>query len=213
MSMAIELGSGSIISKNTHCEGLILICYLLMMTMTSGCSLFEPREPEHPSQSSSAFLPPTTPEIVIANLQSSIAQRNVQNYINCLDSSRTRRPFTFAPSGDASAQYPTVFSSWTYTEEDDYMSNLVSKAIPGGFSSLLLTQTSLPIIYADSVIYSYDYTFTFQHTEPGFPATARGNLQFALGADNSNFWYIYRWTDSKTTPDITWSGFKGKFSN
>ena len=181
--------------------------------MFGSCSLFEPREPEQPSQSSSAFLPPTTPEIVIANLQGSIAQRNVQDYISCLDSSRLQHPFSFTPSGDANAQYPSVFSSWTYAEEDDYMSNLISKAMPGGFSSLLLTQTSQPIVYADSVIYSYDYTFTFQHTEPGFPATARGNLHFAIGVNSSNFWSIYRWTDSKTTPDITWSSFKGKFSN
>ncbi|MEK9137717.1 MAG: hypothetical protein AAB393_11395 [Bacteroidota bacterium] len=186
---------------------------VLILTMgLIGCNLFEPREPEQPSQSSSDFRPPTTPEIVIANLQSSIAQKNIQNYINCFaDPARARRGFFFVPSPEASAQYPSVLSAWTYAEEHAYMQNLISKAAPNGFSSLLLTRRS-SVVSADSVVWSYDYVFTFQHTEAGFPSTARGNLQFTLGVDNST-WSIYTWSDFKTTPDVTWSSFKGRFSN
>lgn len=186
---------------------LFVHCLCVMIALaTSGCSLFEPRDPQPPSQSGSSFVPPTSPDIVISNLQSSIAQKNAQNYIRCFSD-----PFRFVPSTEAAAQYPGVLNSWTRSQEYDYMVNLISRAIPNGVSSLLLTQTA-SIVTADSVIYNYDYVFTFQHTEASFPPMARGNLQFAIGVDNSN-WSIYRWSDFKTTADISWSSFKGKFSN
>lgn len=190
------------------------IALLLPLMVLEGCSLFEPRDPEQPSQSSSDFLPPTTPEIVITNLQSSIAQKKIQNYVSCFSNpSVSGRVYTFVPSGDAAALFPGVLNSWTYTEEQVYMTNLIAKAVPNGFSDLALTSPSTEV-YADSVIYSSDYVLTFQHTEAGFPSTARGHLQFAIGVDNSTQqWSIYRWLDFKTTPDITWSSFKGRFSN
>ncbi|MBI4534872.1 MAG: hypothetical protein HY708_01250 [Ignavibacteriae bacterium] len=187
--------------------GAVLLCGLALR-----CSLFEPREPEPPTQSSFDFRPPTVPGIVITNLQSAVAQKNVANYISCFaDPSRTSREFSFEPSADASALYPSVLRNWTFEDEQSYFQNLVAKATPNGFSNLLLIPKD-SIITADSVIFSFDYTFTFDHTEAGFPSTARGTLQFSLGAENS-FWMIYRWSDFKTTDDITWSSFKGKFSN
>jgi hypothetical protein len=68
-------------------------------------------------------------------------------------------------------------------------------------------------VTGDSAVYTYDYTLTFEHTDASFPTVAIGNLQFVLGLDNNNAWVIYRWNDYKTTSDVTWSHFKGKFSN
>ena len=116
------------------------------------------------------------------------------------------------PSTEASAQYPGLLTQWTTAEELSYFQNMIAKSPPNGFSSLSLTQRS-SVVTPDTVLYEYDYVLTFEHTEPGFPTTARGNLQFSLGTDNSNFWSIYRWSDFKTTNDITWSLMKGKFSN
>jgi hypothetical protein len=177
------------------------------------CGIFEPRTPEDPSQASLNFRPPTDPVIVIANLQSAIDQKNVANYASCFaDPMKVGRPFLFTPSAEASAQYAGVFSSWSFTQEQSYFQNLVAKSSPAAFSNLLLTLKTSAVT-ADSVIYSYDYILTFEHNEIGFPKTARGNLQFTLVTDNSNFWTIYRWNDFKTGGDITWSMFKGKFSN
>ncbi len=80
------------------------------------------------------------------------------------------------------------------------------------FTNLVLTLDPRSVT-ADSVVYSYDYTLMVEHTDPAFPRTARGNLQFVLAPDRSNFWAIYRWIDYKTTGDVTWSLFKGKFGN
>jgi len=188
---------------------LIAVCALLLPLR---CSLFEPREPEPPTQSSFDYRPPTVPSIVISNLQNAVAQKNSANYISCFaDPVKTKRAFAFVPSAEASAQYPGLLADWTVADELSYFQNLVAKSAPNGFSSLLLTPKS-SVVTADSVIYSFDYTLTFEHTESGFPTIARGTLQFSIGTDN-NFWTIYRWSDFKTTTDITWSLVKGKFSN
>jgi hypothetical protein len=186
---------------------------ILTLLVPLHCSLFEPREPEPPTQSSFDFRPPTVPTIVISNLQNAVAQKNSANYMSCFaDPLKTGRAFTFIPSAEASAQYPGLLANWTIADELSYFQNLIAKAPPNGFSSLLLTPKS-SVVTADSVIYDFDYTLTFEHTEAGFPTTSRGTLQFSIGTDNTNFWTIYRWSDFKTTTDITWSLVKGKFSN
>jgi hypothetical protein len=188
----------------------LLVAVTLML---QGCGLFDTRNPEEPSQSSSDFRPPTVPEVVIENLRNAIAQKNIENYINCLaDPVRTGREYEFVPSPEAGAQYPSVFTSWSFGDERTYFQNLIAKARANGFAQLHLTPRS-SVVTADSVVYNYDYILTFEHTETGFESMARGNLQFSLAPDNTNFWSIHRWSDFKTGDNITWSQFKGRFSN
>ncbi len=177
------------------------------------CNLFETRDPEEPSESSFNYVPATVPSIVLSNLQNAIAQKSIENYMsNFSDSTMTNRRFMFTPSPEASAQYPNIHS-WSYTDEREYFQNLIANEIANGFSSLLLTATDSSIT-ADEANYDFDYIFTFEHTDPGFPTnTARGHLQFIMATDQSSIWTIYQWSDSKTTEDITWSSFKGKFGN
>lgn len=190
----------------------LLACWQLL---GAGCNLFEPRDPEAPSQSSDSFIPPTDPDAVIENLQNAVAQKNSVNYVRCFaDPSRTTRPFQFFPSPDAGARYASVFTSWTVDQEKTYFQNLVARASGkvNAYSNLLLTHRVVTLT-GDSAVHSYDYTLTFEHTDASFPTVATGNLQFVLGLDNNNAWVIYRWNDYKTTSDVTWSHFKGKFSN
>lgn len=178
------------------------------------CGLFEPRTPEDPSQQSLTFIPPTDHGIVISNLENAIAQKNAENYLKCIaDPSKTQRTFVFVPSAEAISQYASVFTGWTRDNEDAYFRNLVSRSPTNAFSNLILSLKS-SVVTADSVTYNYDYTFTFDHADANFPRTARGNMQLSLGIDSYNNWMIYRWSDYKTTAsDVTWSLFKGKFSN
>ena len=179
----------------------------------AGCGLFEPRNPEAPTQSSETFLPPTDPLIVISNLQSAIEQKSVPNYVQCLaDPQAGVHTFLFVPSSEGTALYASLFRNWTTTEEQAYFQNLTTRTTPASISKLDLTEKTRSLA-ADSALLEYDYTLTFENTASGFPSRASGNLQFALQRSSSNFWTIYRWTDFKTTNDITWSLFKGKFSN
>jgi len=198
----------------TRPAGRLLHPFLFLLLFPfPGCGLFGPRDPEPPTQSGLNNRPPTEPSIVIANLQSAIDQKNIVNYAGCFaDPSKGNPPFVFIPSADAGALYAGVLSTWSYNDEQAYFQNLIARSPAQAFSSLSLTlKTST--VSADSVVYSYDYVLVFEHTDPGFPRTARGALQFTLRVDNSNFWMIQRWVDFRTTADISWSHFKGNFSN
>ena len=178
-----------------------------------GCGLFEPRSPEAPTQSSQTFLPATDPLIVISNLQSAIEQKSVPNYIQCLsDPLAGVHTFLFVPSSEGTALYASLFRNWSTAEEQAYFQNLTTRTTATSISKLDLTEKTRSLA-ADSAYLEYDYTLTFENTAAGFPSRASGNLQFALQRSSSNIWTIYRWTDFKTANDITWSLFKGKFSN
>ncbi len=186
---------------------------LLLGTGAAGCGLFEPRDPEDPTQSSLNYRPPTDPSILLANFQSAIEQKNVANYVSCFaDQARGAHPFVFVPSADAAALYGPVFSNWSVAEEQSYFQNLIARSSTKAYATLSLTLQSTTVA-ADSIVSSYDYVLVFEHNEAGFPKTARGRLQFTLSVDASNFWTVQRWADFATTPDISWSHFKGKFSN
>jgi hypothetical protein len=186
---------------------------LVLLAGAAGCGLFEPRDPEDPSQSSLNYRPPTEPAIVIANLQSAVEQRNQANYINCFtDATRGAQPFVFIPSADAAAAYGGTLAFWTLDDERSYFQNLIARSSQQAYASLTLTLKTTTVT-SDSVISAYDYVLVFEHNETAFPRTARGSLQFTFREDASNFWAIQRWVDFKTTNDVAWSDFKGKFSN
>jgi len=196
--------------------GARILCLLFVSAFvftSAGCGLFEPRDPEDPSQSSLSFEPPTEPSIVISNLQSAIEQKNAANYINCFaDETKGHPAFVFTPSPEAAALYTAAFDNWTLEHEQSYFLNLVARSNAQAFASLSLTSKG-STVSADSVVYSYDYILVFEHSESGFAKTARGTLQFTLRVSQSNFWMIQRWMDFSTTSDVSWSHFKGKFSN
>ncbi len=186
---------------------------VLLLAGAAGCGLFEPRDPEEPSQSSLNYRPPTEPTVVIANLQSAVEQRNQANYISCFsDAARGAQPFVFIPSADAAASYGGTLAFWTLDDERSYFQNLIARSGQQAYASLSLTLKTTTVT-SDSVVSAYDYILVFEHNESGFPRTARGSMQFTFREDASNFWAIQRWVDFKTTNDVSWSDFKGKFSN
>ncbi len=188
-------------------------CFLIVSLLAASCGLFEPRDPEDPSQSSLNFKPPTDPSIVISNLQSAIEQKNAANYISCFgDETKGQAPFVFIPSPEAAALYAAVLDNWTLDDEQSYFLNLIARGGTQAFASLSLTAKG-STVSADSVVYGYDYILVFEHSETGFPKTARGTLQFTLRVTQSNIWTIQRWMDFSTTGEVSWSHFKGKFSN
>jgi hypothetical protein len=192
---------------------LAIAALLHAAALSAGCGLFEPRDPEAPGQSSLDFRPPLDPSIVITNLQSAIDQKSSANYASCFSNPATGgRRFVFLPSAEAAAQYGPAFTDWANAEELAYFENLISRSAPNADAQLLLVMRS-SVVTGDSVVYSFDYTFRFEHNDPGIAQTARGNLQFTIAPDAANRWSIHRWADFKTGEDISWSVIKGRFSN
>ena len=183
------------------------------LLLAHGCGIFEPRTPQDPSQPSLDFLPPTDPLTVISNFQNAIAEKSVPNYMQCLsDPISAPRPFVFIPSSEGTAVYASLFRTWSIADEQAYFQNLTTRTTPTSVSSLVLTQKNISLS-PDSAVIEYTYVLTFEHTVSGFPTRSSGDVQFVLLRSSSNIWTIYRWTDFKTTSDVSWSLFKGKFSN
>jgi len=171
--------------------------------LVSGCDLFQVREPQPPSQGSSTHEVQSSSASVLRNLKSSIAEYNIDNYITCLVDSSVR-PFVFVPSS-----YYAVFNSWGIESERQYFLNLGAPAA-GTPPSLTLTMQDSTVT-ADSVRYSMSYRLFFPHHRSDVAKTVIGNMQLYLLRESHGLWFIYRWEDSRTTTDSTWSYLKASF--
>ncbi len=191
-----------------------LLLFLPWVFLTSGCGIFETRTPEAPQQGRSDFQPPTSPIIVVENLQNAIADLDVNNYIACLsDSNFGGRVFTFSPSPKAGSQYSGIFLDWNRTSEENYFNTL--KSYSSGTSSPVLTLSNETLLLQgpDSAYYSANYTLIWPNKGPGDLQEVQGILQFYVGIDNNQNWSIYRWIDSGTSDSLkTWSDLKAQFN-
>ena len=190
----------------------LLLCFVTSLTL-SACGLLETREPQPPSQTSSTFIPPTSPSIVLDNLVSAIRERNTDNYIRCLvDSSFSDKRFSFVPTQEAQSQYFTVFNSWSPSAERGYFENLKSLTPSTATTLLFFSNQKFESVQSDSALFSATYDLVFQHNVSGVPQEAKGALQFYMATDRNRLWMIYRWVDLKTGSDFSWSEMKGRFS-
>lgn len=176
-----------------------------------GCDLFQTRDPEPPTQTSSGFKQPVTSDIVLDNLRTAVSEANADNYFRCFaDTGSGAPPYLFNPSPEVLGGFAGVFSAWSPEEERTYFRNLgvPQNAAPSlGFSNQHQLITS-----ADSVIYSMDYLLFYPHRRAGVPLSVQGRMQLHVGVDRQGRWSIYRWQDFKSTDDSTWSYWKAVFS-
>jgi hypothetical protein len=191
---------------------IVLLLAVTALGIAPACNIFETRTPESPSQSGFQYLPRTFPGNVILNLRTAVGQKDVAGYMACISSpTNSQQTFTFVPSADAAEIYAAVLRDWTYQQEQAYFENLVARRRqPQSFSNLAMFPKD-SVVGSDTRTYSYDYILTFEHTEPSFTQAVRGSVQLTLVNENSQ-WTISHWVDLKTTNELTWSSFKGKFS-
>ena len=192
-------------SESTPFPGRSFFLWALALLLVAwvGCSLFEPREPEQPTQSGDHFDQPGQPSIVISNLSYAITEKNVSNYMKCLvDTTVSTRPFKFNPSSDAAN-----LVNWSLADERSYFINFTGSIGKNGYSDLLLTEAD-SITTADSKTYQYKYSLAFSRI--GEPSRmVSGHMELKLAVDNG-FWSIYEWSDFKDL-DTTWSRLKLEF--
>jgi hypothetical protein len=176
------------------------------------CGILETRDPEPPGQTSSGFVPPTTPQLVLTNFVNAIRERNTDNYIRCLaDPNFSDKAFLFTPTQEAQSQYQ-VFSNWSLSSERAYFENLKSRTPSTATTLLVLSNERFESVQSDSALYTSTYNLVFQHNFVGTPQQAKGQLQFYLATDRNRLWVIQRWVDIKTGSDFSWSEMKGRFS-
>lgn len=181
--------------------------------LVASCGIFETRDPEPPSQTSSSFIPPTEPSIVFSNMATAFRDLNSLNYQRSFaDSVANGRSFTFEPTSQARSKYGGVFLTWSRESEQRYFENLKSK-IPGGSSATLsFDALTIQSLQSDSAQYEAAYRLNVQHSVAAVAKEARGRAQFFLMADRSRNWVILRWVDvTDNSTAFTWSDLKGEF--
>jgi hypothetical protein len=186
---------------------------LLLPLFFNGCGLFGLRDAENPTEPRSVFIPPTTPDIVLTNLQSAIADKDINNYLQCIvDTSLTLRKFVYTADISSQIQYP-IFKNWDISNEKNYFYNLLSLTTPQS-TSIIIPSEIISNIYSDSAIYDMDYWMRFDHQKTTVAKILSGKLRFVMVINSKNLWAISSWIDIKgSDKDTTWSVLKANFSN
>lgn len=180
--------------------------------------MFSTREPEEPDTGRSAFLPPTSPNIVISNFITSITEKHSGNYIACFtdeNQNNENASFQFIPSADALAVYSSVFSSWGINSEQIAFNSLLANMAKESYPELTFSNSELEI-YADSAVYTADYYLKINHQIASISNEFAGALTMSIMNHDNGQWSINRWRDLKLKDDtigVTWSVLKAQFAN
>lgn len=188
-----------------------LVAFLL--PFIAGCGLFDTREPENPINAGSAFEAPTSPSIVLRNMQSALNFANALDYRKCFaDSSVGLAPFRFQASVEGLAVSPGRFATWTVSDEESYIRNIFAELAEGTTASVSFNPADIvDVPIGDSIRFSADYAVNFPHTRQGVEREASGRLLFTLRLSPRNEWYITYWQDIAVDGKPTWSLLKARF--
>ncbi len=186
---------------------------LVMAVVLEGCDLFATRQPELPTSSGSNYEPPTSPSIVLRNLESAVAFGNAIDYRKSFsDSSKGLPRFRFVPSSQGLSAAPLTFEGWDIDQEEKYIRNIFAEIPEGSVPSLEFNPsevTDVPI--GDSVQFSATYMLKVPHQRAGAEREAEGQLQFTFRRSPQNEWYISTWRDIAVVNKTSWSVIKARF--
>lgn len=183
-----------------------------VVLLTTACKWpFETRTPEPPKGQKSNWMPPTSANIVITNMEFAIRERNSLNYLRCLsDSLGTGKRFRFNADPLVSKNYPTLFSGWTKGNEETYINQLFVSYLPKDSTSQIQLVFQRENVFQDSTIFLYNYKLKLGHTfaSDQCPRLVEGQAEFRLIRDELGEWSIYYWADYRIGKKETWSQIK-----
>jgi hypothetical protein len=184
------------------------------LLLAAGCKTpFSTREPEEPKTTQSTWVQPTSPNYVMINLRTAVAERNSQNYLRCLaDTSLVTASFAYLPESAVGAANPGLFLHWGKESERNYLNQLLAFLPKDSVSSLsinLIREST----FQDSVVLVQEYVLTIGHRQQteGAPRQMRGQAEFRLMRSSEELWYIHRWADYATGDYPTWSSLRAFF--
>lgn len=195
---------------------IVSICICIIIAQS--CMFFSTRDAEPPNSTRSSFIPPSSPQIVINNLNNALREKNAENYIQCLifTDAGTGRAFTFEPSAEAAARFAGVFAEWTPARERQVCIAMFARVLPTAAPSLSLTNNRFETLLPDSAVYVADYILLPNYDLTGAPKEFSGKMRLTLVPLNNGFWAISRWSDQQletAQSNTTWSILKAQFAN
>lgn len=179
--------------------------WILSLLLLAGCFRIRPVEP--PGSASSAWVSPTDYSILLSNLRSSIAQRNVQHYLRCFAPG-----FRFEPVPRLFNENESLWRSWSLLDEQGWLENAFADLSTPSGNSLILEELALQDVSADSLTYIGNYLLRIQHADTSLSTLFQGQAQLRIRLNAFNEWEISRFADIETHPDSSWSQLKLAYS-
>ncbi len=180
----------------------IISATVLAALVFSSCSFFEPRFPDDPSNAGVVWLSPTSPDIVVENMQSALNGRSAL-YLDCLTES-----FIFYADTNDINDYPSYnFSDWDKTVENSTVTALYSQVpVDSTITSEFQIDISHPDPAAptDSATIYRRYNITIPQTyHSGTGSPAVGIAEFHMVEDSIGLWAVREWRDVQL--ETTWA--------
>jgi hypothetical protein len=181
--------------------------FILLTLAAYSCDLLNTRTPEDPESGASNFIPASDGETLLKNLQSSIQDGIVENYLACfVDTSYLKRNFIFKPASGSIIKYQNL-NFWDINSEKNYFISLQSKLQQGSKLSFNYSiKETVP--FSDSAEYVIDYNISINSSV--LPASYSGSSRFKIFEDNRKQWVIVEWQDFKKDDFESWSDLKGR---
>ncbi|HWQ81275.1 MAG TPA: hypothetical protein VN514_03310 [Ignavibacteria bacterium] len=191
-------------------KSFLIFIFFAIAALLSSCAL---RDDESPTISRNTFVPPTSPDLVMVNLQFSVIEKDVNNYMSCfVDSNYSTRSYSYVPDVISQIQYP-IFQNWKLSNEKTYFTSLLSLMNESATSNVFFSNPVLNTL-SDTAVYDADYLLRADHQKTNVAKTLKGKIRLILSADSRNLWSIHKWIDFQSmNSDTTWSVLKANFSN
>jgi len=185
---------------------------LLCILIITGCDLFTPRDSEPPIDVSGpyAWMPPTSPEIVLENLANSFPAHKLNYHLDVLSNNiETDASFLFIPDQGVASSQPDVFDDWGYVKEENFITKLFQSLSDEGLQHLewQVEQIS-PIDDSYEIIAGYQLTLSYQESQAPLPGQLGGQATLTLLQNTDLLYEISRWQDIKSDTLPCWSDLK-----
>ncbi len=180
--------------------------------LLAGCELFDPRDSEPPIdvQDPYAWVPPTTPEIVLQNLANAFPAHKLNYHLDVLgNGDETGAVFAFFPDEGVANLQPGVFDNWGYVEEENFITKLFEVLDEDGIQRLewVIDQLS-PIDNRYEIITDYSLNLSYKETNTALPESIKGQATLTLVQNIDLLYEISAWQDIKSDSLPCWSDLK-----
>lgn len=200
--------------QNRMCTFHIMLRFttiLIALILLSGCELFTPREPEPPIDilDPYAWVPPTSPEMVLQNLSNAFPAYKPNYHLDVLaNTEETGAVFSFLPDQGVASSQPGVFDNWGYVEEENFITKLFDELDEEGFQRLEWEVEQLsPIDDRYEMITDYTLTLAYGESTP-LPRNFKGQATLTLVQNEDLLYEISVWQDIKSDSLPCWSDLK-----
>lgn len=175
-----------------------------MLGLLSLSSCLKTREVDPPVVGSSDWISPTDYSILLENFETSISQRNVQNYLRCFLADSLR----FLPSTPTYTGNEIIWDNWNIQDEQNWFNNVISDLGITSGNQIVFKEVDLQSFSSDSLRYIGDYDMLMNHRDTSLTVRFRGQLEFLMKVNEFNEWEISRWIDYETSVDSSLSRLK-----